>query len=189
MVLSMLLPALLLISACTNTSTQDAANSSAKVANKTSHTNKSEAYVKKTNGNESSKRQSNVITKPNKEAKATILNYYHYLEIKDYKSATALLGPQLKFGGTPKMIKYLKNIQKATFHKLIDISNEEVPDLYQYKKYYAVKIYYGEVDFKVKDPKLVPALTTTRYRDIYVIKEKKNDPWKIDMNSETDKRE
>ncbi|MFX3617813.1 MAG: DUF4829 domain-containing protein [Sporolactobacillus sp.] len=155
---------------------------------KISQTNSTKTVSKESNVNGSNKKQDNVVIKPNKDAKETILKFYQSLEKKDYKSATALLGPQIKFEGKPKMIKYLKNIQKATFHKLIDISNENVPDLYQYKKYYAVKVYYGEVDFKVKDPNLVPALTTTRYRNIYVIKEKKNDPWKIDMDSETPQR-
>lgn len=178
----------LILSACNNGTSNSPNNSvktSSKITQKISQSNNAEAISKKTN----SKTQDNIVLKPNKAAKETIFKFYQYLEEKDYKSAVSLLGPQIKFEGKPKMIKYLKNIQKATFHKLIDISNEKLPDLYQYKKYYAVKVYYGEVNFKVKDPNLVPALTTTRYRNIYVIKEKKNDPWKIDMDSETPQRQ
>lgn len=184
-ILSLLLATGWLLAACSKAPAESASHPVTKHASAHS----AAVHSKRKTADGSVQKQKNVIVKPDRQARQAILNFYSYLEKKDYKAAVSLLGPEIKFEGSPKVIKYLKNIQKATFHKLIDISNEDIYDLFQYKKYYAVKVYYAEIDFKVKDPKLVPALTTTRYRYIYVIKEKKNSPWKVDMDSETDKRE
>lgn len=129
--------------------------------------------------------QAHLIRQSDKDARQTIVNFYTFLGEKRYKDAVGLLGPQLRFEGDSKAIKYLKNIRKATFLELTDISgdkNENFSELPSCANYYAVKVYYAAIRIKVNNPKLVPDLLNPQYRAIYVIKEKKGQHWEINAD-------
>lgn len=135
-----------------------------------------------------SKKASNIKIVQDLNAKNVIVRFYNLLNNKKYSSASALLGPQLKFEGTPKFAKYLKNIKNTKIIKLVDISKNPGPINPNYNKYYKVKIYYGEINIKVQDPNLVPNLRGVNYRKFILIKKNKKSSWLIDLKQGTNKR-
>lgn len=83
-----------------------------------------------------------------------IQKFYQDINEQKYQDAASLLGPQLKFEGQQENMKYLKNLKQVTITKLVDISNDSSAIDPNYDQYFAVKVYYGELNIKVKDPNL-----------------------------------
>lgn len=129
--------------------------------------------------------QSNIQTAPDPTATRVIRQFYQNLGEQKYSSAVMLLGPQLQFEGSLKCIKCLKNIKKTAFLKLEDISNEPGAINPNYSKYYAVKVYYGELNIQVRDPALVPSLEGMNERRFILIKKDKKSSWLIDTDEDT----
>lgn len=118
-----------------------------------------------------------------------IQKFYQDINEQKYQDAASLLGPQLKFEGQQENMKYLKNLKQVTITKLVDISNDSSAIDPNYEQYFAVKVYYGELNIKVKDPNLVPTLGGKNYRQFILIKENQDSPWLIDSDENTDKRD
>ncbi|BBW97921.1 DUF4829 domain-containing protein [Geobacillus icigianus] len=133
--------------------------------------------------------RSNIVKTPVPEAQKVIEKFYQDINKQKYQDAASLLGPQLKFEGQPEYSKYLKNMKQVTITKLVDISNDSGPIDPNYKQYFAIKVYYGELNIKVQDPNLVPTLGGKNYRRFILIKENRDSPWLIDTDENTPKRE
>lgn len=115
--------------------------------------------------------------------------FYQYVTARNFKEATKLLGPQLKFETAPSMLKYLQNIVGANFLELRDISKNPGPIDPNYEKYYRIKVYYAKIMIKVANPNLVAGLNGVNYRKFILIKISKNSPWLIDTDEDTPKME
>lgn len=167
-------------------------NDSAKANSKKSNTEKIHKVKKDSqplNQNEQQTPHSNIVQTPVPEAQKVIQKFYQDINEQKYQDAASLLGPQLKFEGQPEYIKYLKNMKQVTITKLVDISNDSGPIDPNYKQYFAIKVYYGELNIKVQDPNLVPTLGGKNYRRFILIKENQDSPWLIDTDENTPKRE
>ncbi len=114
--------------------------------------------------------------------------FYKYVEEGKYNQAGELLGPQLKFEAGLSFRKYLKNIKYVDFERIVDISANPGPINATYAKYYKIKVYYADMDVEVRNPKLVPNLQGPQSRRFILIKEKRNSPWLIDTDEDTETR-
>ncbi len=115
------------------------------------------------------------------------ITYYDMLNKGQYDQAIKLFGPQLAFQGLPEYRKYLINLENTVIKNFKDISNE-------YSKlnitpiewtYYAIKIYYADLNITVKDKDLVPALTAPQHRIFIIVKVTKDGPWLLDSDEAT----
>lgn len=130
----------------------------------------------------------NVVRQPVPAASIVPRLWYKYIVADRFRAANTMYGPDLRAYAKHSLLKYLENIEGATFVHFEDISSDPSVLMGNYNRFYRVKFYYGVLRLKLKNPHLVPALVKIQYRQFTVVQMKKNGPWLLDLDQDVSRR-